>query len=138
MRRARCMSAPRAPAPRPAPPPTGWAASSPPPPTPPPPPAPPPPAPRPAAPGRPPARGLARRCGGQQWPVRVALDGPDTAAVRAKFEAEPQRLSGHIQARGRIDITALRVIGRTPLDWTPPAARSPQAAPPVARETRPV
>jgi N-methylhydantoinase A len=75
---------------------------------------------------------------GQQWPVRVALDGLDTKGVRAKFEAEHQRLYGHIQPQGRIDITALRVIGRTPLDWTPPAARSPQAASPVPRETRPV
>jgi N-methylhydantoinase A len=75
---------------------------------------------------------------GQQWPVRVALDGLDTAAVRRQFEAEHQRLYGHIQPKGRIDITALRVIGRTPLDWTPPAARSPQTAPPVPRETRKV
>jgi len=77
---------------------------------------------------------------GQQWPVRVALDGLDTklgmGGVRAKFEAEHRRLFGHIQPHGRIDITALRVIGRTPIDWTPPAARSPQAAPPVPRETR--
>jgi N-methylhydantoinase A len=75
---------------------------------------------------------------GQQWPVRVALDGFDPGAVRARFEAEHQRLFGHIQAGGRIDITALRVVGRNPLDWTPPAARSPQAAPPKPRETRPV
>jgi N-methylhydantoinase A len=75
---------------------------------------------------------------GQQWPVRVALDGLDTKGVRAKFESEHQRLYGHIQPHGRIDITALRVIGRTPLDWTPPAARSPQSAPPVPRETRKV
>jgi N-methylhydantoinase A len=75
---------------------------------------------------------------GQQWPVRVALDGIDTKGVRAQFEAEHQRLFGHIQPHGRIDITALRVVGRTPLDWTPPAARSPQTAPPVPRETRQV
>jgi N-methylhydantoinase A len=75
---------------------------------------------------------------GQQWPVRVALDGLDMAGVRAKFEAEHQRLYGHIQPHGRIDITALRVIGRTPIEWTPPAARPPQAAPPVPRETRAV
>ena len=30
------------------------------------------------------------------------------------------------------------MIGRTPIEWTPPAARSPQAAPPVPRETRSV
>lgn len=75
---------------------------------------------------------------GQQWPVRVALDGFDAGAVRATFEAEHQRLFGHIQPGGRIDITALRVVGRNPLDWTPPAARSPQAGPPRPRETRPV
>ncbi len=75
---------------------------------------------------------------GQQWPVRVALDGLDTKGVRAKFESEHQRLYGHVQPHGRIDITALRVIGRTPLDWTPPAARSHQTAPPVPRETRKV
>jgi N-methylhydantoinase A len=83
-------------------------------------------------------RELDLRYEGQQWPVRVALDGLDTGGVRARFEAEHQRLYGHIQPTGRIDITALRVIGRTPLDWTPPAARSPQAAPPVPRETRKV
>jgi N-methylhydantoinase A len=75
---------------------------------------------------------------GQQWPVRVALDGLDTRGVRTKFESEHQRLYGHIQPQGRIDITALRVIGRTPLDWTPPAARASQTAPPVPRETRKV
>src|SRR6478735_7077029 len=57
---------------------------------------------------------------GQQWPVRMALDGLDIKGVRAKFESEHRRLYGHIQPHGRIDITALRVIGRTPLDWTPP------------------
>lgn len=75
---------------------------------------------------------------GQQWPVRVALDRLDTKGVRAKFESEHQRLYGHIQPHGRIDITALRVIGRTPVDWTPPAARSPQTAAPVPREMRKV
>ena len=77
------------------------------------------------------------RYDGQQWPVRVALSstGFDAAAARRAFEAEHQRLFGHIQPGGRIDITALRVVGRGRLDWTPPAARSPQAAPPKPRET---
>ncbi len=75
---------------------------------------------------------------GQQWPVRVALNGLDTAAARKKFEAEHQRLFGHIQPGGRIDITALRVIGRSRLDWTPPAARSPQVGTPTPREMRKV
>jgi N-methylhydantoinase A len=83
-------------------------------------------------------RELDLRYEGQQWPVRVALDGFDAAKVRATFEAEHQRLFGHIQPGGRIDITALRVVGRNLLDWAPPAARPPQAAPPRPRETRPV
>jgi N-methylhydantoinase A len=80
------------------------------------------------------------RYDGQQWPVRVALNGAgfDANAARQAFEAEHQRLFGHIQPGGRIDITALRVVGRGRLDWTPPAARSPQAAPPKPRERRKV
>ena len=34
------------------------------------------------------------------------------ARCAARFEAEHQRLFGHIQPGGRIDITALRVVGR--------------------------
>jgi N-methylhydantoinase A len=80
------------------------------------------------------------RYDGQQWPVRVAQNGAgfDANAARQAFEAEHQRLFGHIQPGGRIDITALRVVGRGRLDWTPPAARSPQAAPPKPRERRKV
>jgi N-methylhydantoinase A len=79
------------------------------------------------------------RYDGQQWPVRVALGSDfDATAARRTFEAEHQRLFGHIQPGGRIDITALRVVGRGLLDWTPPAARSPQATPPKAREQRKV
>ncbi|UYN95555.1 MAG: hydantoinase/oxoprolinase family protein [Enhydrobacter sp.] len=77
------------------------------------------------------------RYDGQQWPVRVAIGTAfDAAAARRAFEAEHQRLFGHIQPGGRIDITALRVVARTPLDWTAPGARAPQAAPPTPRETR--
>jgi N-methylhydantoinase A len=80
------------------------------------------------------------RYDGQQWPVRVAINGSgfDAAAARRAFEAEHQRLFGHIQPGGRIDITALRVVGRGRLDWTPPAARSPQTTPPRPREERKV
>src|SRR5436190_819205 len=48
---------------------------------------------------------------GQQWPVRVPFNGTDTAAARRTFEVEHQRLFGHNQPGGRIDITALRVVG---------------------------
>ena len=80
------------------------------------------------------------RYDGQQWPVRVALNGAgfDAAAARQTFEAEHQRLFGHIQPGGRIDITALRVVGRGRLDWTPPAARAPQTTSPKPRERRKV
>jgi N-methylhydantoinase A len=80
------------------------------------------------------------RYDGQQWPVRVALNGTgfDAGAARQAFEAEHQRLFGHIQPGGRIDITALRVVGRGRLDWTPPAVRASQAAPPKPREQRKV
>ncbi|MCF8534144.1 MAG: hydantoinase/oxoprolinase family protein [Reyranella sp.] len=79
------------------------------------------------------------RYDGQQWPVRVAIATAfDAAAARQAFEAEHQRLFGHIQPGGRIDITALRVVGRGRLDWTPPAARAAQTTPPKPRETRKV
>lgn len=54
---------------------------------------------------------------GQQWDVRVTLGrGPDSfslnaIALRAKFEAAHQRLYGHIQPDGAIEITGLRVSG---------------------------
>ncbi|MFZ5779666.1 MAG: hydantoinase/oxoprolinase family protein [Pseudomonadota bacterium] len=76
---------------------------------------------------------------GQQWPVRVGLGASfDPARARATFEAEHQRLFGHIQPAGRIEVTALRVIGRGLLDWTPAAARSPQKTAPAPREKRKV
>lgn len=78
------------------------------------------------------------RYDGQQWPVRVpiAATGFDAAAARAAFEVEHQRLFGHIQPGGRIAITALRVVGRGQLEWTPPAARAAAASSPKPRERR--
>jgi N-methylhydantoinase A len=79
------------------------------------------------------------RYDGQQWPVRVALGADfDGAAARRTFEAEHQRLFGHIQPGGRLSISALRVIARGLLDWTPPIARAPQTAAPKPREKRKV
>ncbi len=79
------------------------------------------------------------RYDGQQWPVRVALGaGFDSAMARKTFEAEHQRLFGHIQPGGRISITALRVVGRGLLDWAPAAARTAQDSPPKPRERRQV
>ncbi len=77
---------------------------------------------------------------GQQWPVRVALKANrfDEAVARQAFEAEHQRLFGHIQPGGRLEITALRVVGRGSLEWSPPPARTPQQRPPAPRQRRPV
>ena len=85
-------------------------------------------------------RELDLRYDGQQWPIRIVVGatGFDAMVARKTFEAEHQRLFGHIQPGGRIDITALRVVGRGRLDWTPPAARASQTAPPQPRETRKV
>lgn len=75
---------------------------------------------------------------GQQWPVRVPFKGTDTKAARKAFEAEHQRLYGHLQGGSRIEITALRVIGRDPLRFTPAAARAGSTTPPRPKETRKV
>ncbi|WGS19203.1 MULTISPECIES: hydantoinase/oxoprolinase family protein [unclassified Bradyrhizobium] len=80
------------------------------------------------------------RYAGQQWPVRVALEGNrfHEAAVRQAFEAEHQRLFGHIQPGGRLEIRALRVVGRGHLEWSlPPMDVSGQETP-MPRLKRPV
>ncbi len=53
------------------------------------------------------------RYGGQQWDVQVLSDGKDfdPARIRADFETEHQRLFGHIQPEGTVEITKLRIIG---------------------------
>jgi N-methylhydantoinase A len=50
---------------------------------------------------------------GQQWDVRVAVEElpPDKLRLRANFEREYERLFGHHQPDGIIEITKLRVIG---------------------------
>jgi len=74
---------------------------------------------------------------GQQWDVRVTLGrGPDgfsmdPVRIRAQFEAAHQRLYGHIQPGGALDVTGLRVsgVGRFPTAATPslaPATHPPE------------
>ncbi len=51
---------------------------------------------------------------GQQWVVRVALDadgGRDPADIRSRFEQEYDRLYGHTQPDGTIEISNQRVVG---------------------------
>jgi len=73
----------------------------------------------------------------QQWSIRVDLRGADfaPAAVRSDFEAEHERLFGHSQPGGAVEITSLRVIGTGLIEPLASAAEAPgTAAPePVAR-----
>jgi len=85
-------------------------------------------------------RELDLRYEGQQWPVRVALAANrfDRNVARQAFEAEHQRLFGHIQPGGRLDITALRVVGRGSLEWSAAPVRASQDKAPSPRHIRPV
>jgi N-methylhydantoinase A len=69
----------------------------------------------------------------QQWDIQVALDGDvfDAAALRAGFEREHERLFGHIQPGGAIEITKVRLagIGRMPALAAPRVAAAGAAAP---------
>jgi N-methylhydantoinase A len=49
---------------------------------------------------------------GQQWSIRVDAPAFDRALIRRAFEADHQRMFGHIQPDGAIRITALRITGR--------------------------
>ena len=80
------------------------------------------------------------RYDGQQWPVRVALRRRlrcrrGAAGVRGRSISACSAISSPAAASAS---PRLRVVGRGLLDWTPPAARSPQAAPPKPREQRKV
>ncbi|HEX8013039.1 MAG TPA: hydantoinase/oxoprolinase family protein [Casimicrobiaceae bacterium] len=58
------------------------------------------------------ARALDLRYRGQQWDITVEVDSAlDRAAIRASFDAEHERLFGHVQPDGIIEITKARVTG---------------------------
>jgi N-methylhydantoinase A len=63
---------------------------------------------------------------GQQWDVRVAVEQmlPNRQQLRAGFEKEYERLFGHHQPDGIIEITKLRVIG---LGLLPPLGQATSA-----------
>jgi len=78
-------------------------------------------------------RGLDLRYVGQQWDIAVPIaDRFDPAAIRRDFEAEHDRLFGHIQPQGIIEITKARLtgIGRLPALQT-------QTLAPARSEARP-
>jgi N-methylhydantoinase A len=57
-------------------------------------------------------RAMDLRYTGQQWDITVEVEhGLDAAAVRRCFEAEHDRLFGHVQPAGAIEITRLRATG---------------------------
>ena len=90
------------------------------------------------------ARGYERaadlRYRGQQWDVTVAVgDVFDPGAVRQRFEAEHERLFGHIQPEGTIEITKLRLSGIGRVERArPPAAGLAATEAPTPRAVRPV
>ena len=80
---------------------------------------------------------------GQLWSIRVpAYDSEastvDVAAVRAAFEAEYQRLYGHVQSDGTIMIASLRLIARASSGDVVPTAAPLADTPPEPFETRSV
>lgn len=82
-------------------------------------------------------RALDLRYPGQQSSLRVEIDGRfDPRAVRAGFEAQHQRLFGHIQPAGRIAIVGLRVAGVGEVEALDPRSPPPGDAPPAAAGTR--
>jgi N-methylhydantoinase A len=86
-------------------------------------------------------RELDLRYRSQQWTVRVRLaaeGGFDPAAARATFESEYDRLYGHIQPGGHLEITALRVVGHGLLSPEPPPPPPAATSRPQPLETRPV
>ncbi|MCC7046840.1 MAG: hydantoinase/oxoprolinase family protein [Alphaproteobacteria bacterium] len=78
-------------------------------------------------------RALDLRYVGQQWDITVPVGaGFDPAAIRRDFDAEHDRLFGHIQPSGIIEITKTRVVGvgkLPPLRPGAPAAASGAARP---------
>jgi N-methylhydantoinase A len=71
-------------------------------------------------------RALDLRYVGQQWDITVPVAGRfDPATIRRDFDAEHDRLFGHIQPRGIIEITKARLTGIGKLAPLSPGAQAP-------------
>ncbi len=78
---------------------------------------------------------------GQQWSLRVpshGLDRLDRDAVRVAFEAEHQRLYGHRQALGTIEMTRVVVIARGVFEPLGPSPEERTSREPAALDMRDV
>ena len=82
------------------------------------------------------AREIDLRYTGQSWDVRVPVDGSDKAQIRQRFEQEYDRLFGHIQPDGILEMTALRVVGTGVLPRVAPESVAASTAPPEPTERR--
>ncbi len=84
---------------------------------------------------------------GQLWSVHIELGTADAARallrrpdalaeLRARFEGEYQRLFGHIQPDGSLDVTAVGVVGAasSPREATPAGTTAATAAEPLRRQ----
>ncbi|MDE0811309.1 MAG: hydantoinase B/oxoprolinase family protein, partial [Alphaproteobacteria bacterium] len=77
---------------------------------------------------------------GQLWSIRVPVSEGDfnAAAVRQAFEAEYQRLYGHVQSDGTIMIASVRVISRAATGTPGASERAAVGGEPAIREVRSV
>jgi N-methylhydantoinase A len=83
-------------------------------------------------------RGLELRYVGQQWPLHVPVPMLDIARVRADFEARHERLYGHYQPGGEIEVVHLVLAGIGRLDRVPPTVHALGPTCPTPRGRRPI
>jgi N-methylhydantoinase A len=77
---------------------------------------------------------------GQLWTIRVPVPAGDMDAVtvRAAFEAEYNRLYGHVQPNGTIMVASLRLVARGSTGEVKVSGGAPAADPPLPIDTRSV